>query len=137
MGIWFMSKFSGTVVVKSQLLELVKGMLSITSPANTQKDVAPPGTQKWKTRCYENLVLKGSYFQACSSAQPQKLASHFLQSICKADNFILALGYENKRLIGSPPPSTESPLHFSSTFQNSRAHDAVKFLAVKSSPWGE
>lgn len=33
-----MSKFSGTVVVKSQLLELVKGMLSITSPANTQKD---------------------------------------------------------------------------------------------------
>eukprot|EP00983_Pelagomonas_calceolata_P089868 1157354-Pelagomonas_calceolata.AAC.5 len=38
MGMKFASKFIGTLVVKSQLFELVKGMLSITGPANTQKD---------------------------------------------------------------------------------------------------
>eukprot|EP00983_Pelagomonas_calceolata_P122955 1160955-Pelagomonas_calceolata.AAC.6 len=37
-GMKFASKFNGTLVVKSQLFKLVKGALSITGPANTQKD---------------------------------------------------------------------------------------------------
>eukprot|EP00983_Pelagomonas_calceolata_P119426 1160604-Pelagomonas_calceolata.AAC.10 len=32
------SKFNGTLMVKSQLFELAKGMLSVTGPNNTQKD---------------------------------------------------------------------------------------------------
>eukprot|EP00983_Pelagomonas_calceolata_P052738 1142981-Pelagomonas_calceolata.AAC.1 len=34
MGIKFVGKLNGTLVVKSQLLELVKGMLNTTGPAN-------------------------------------------------------------------------------------------------------
>eukprot|EP00983_Pelagomonas_calceolata_P075550 1153064-Pelagomonas_calceolata.AAC.9 len=39
MGMEFVSKHIGTLVVKSQLFKLVKGMLSVTGPTNTQKDV--------------------------------------------------------------------------------------------------
>eukprot|EP00983_Pelagomonas_calceolata_P074252 1152482-Pelagomonas_calceolata.AAC.3 len=34
----FASKFNGTLVVKTQSLKLVKGMLSVTGPTNTLKD---------------------------------------------------------------------------------------------------
>eukprot|EP00983_Pelagomonas_calceolata_P013809 442381-Pelagomonas_calceolata.AAC.1 len=49
MGMKFASKFNGTLVVKTQLFKLVKGMLSVTGPANTQKDdvhaaAVPPPT---------------------------------------------------------------------------------------------
>eukprot|EP00983_Pelagomonas_calceolata_P135253 1162138-Pelagomonas_calceolata.AAC.6 len=37
-GMKFASKFDGTLVVKTQLGKLVKGMLSIAGPTNTQKD---------------------------------------------------------------------------------------------------
>eukprot|EP00983_Pelagomonas_calceolata_P044640 1139386-Pelagomonas_calceolata.AAC.3 len=40
MGIEFASKLNGALVVKSQMLKLVKGMLSVTGPTNTQKDGA-------------------------------------------------------------------------------------------------
>eukprot|EP00983_Pelagomonas_calceolata_P053950 1143503-Pelagomonas_calceolata.AAC.3 len=38
MGMEFTNKFNGILVVKSQLLTLVKEMLSVTGPTNTQKD---------------------------------------------------------------------------------------------------
>eukprot|EP00983_Pelagomonas_calceolata_P023999 755468-Pelagomonas_calceolata.AAC.8 len=38
MGMKFASKINGTLAVKSQLFELIKVVLSITRPANTQKD---------------------------------------------------------------------------------------------------
>eukprot|EP00983_Pelagomonas_calceolata_P099118 1158423-Pelagomonas_calceolata.AAC.8 len=37
-GMKFTSKFIGAVVVKSQLFKLVKGVLSVAGPTNTQKD---------------------------------------------------------------------------------------------------
>eukprot|EP00983_Pelagomonas_calceolata_P009982 323842-Pelagomonas_calceolata.AAC.1 len=40
MGMKFASKFIGVLVVKSQLVKLVKGVLSVAGPANTQKDGA-------------------------------------------------------------------------------------------------
>eukprot|EP00983_Pelagomonas_calceolata_P045169 1139593-Pelagomonas_calceolata.AAC.2 len=33
-----MSKFNGMLVVKSQLFKLLKGMLNVTGPTNTQKE---------------------------------------------------------------------------------------------------
>eukprot|EP00983_Pelagomonas_calceolata_P111745 1159813-Pelagomonas_calceolata.AAC.33 len=38
MGMKFANKFIGTLVVKSQLFKLVKGVFIITSPTDTQKD---------------------------------------------------------------------------------------------------
>eukprot|EP00983_Pelagomonas_calceolata_P062855 1147466-Pelagomonas_calceolata.AAC.1 len=38
MGMKLASKFNGTLMVKSQLFKLVKGVLSTTGPTNTQKD---------------------------------------------------------------------------------------------------
>eukprot|EP00983_Pelagomonas_calceolata_P007043 229463-Pelagomonas_calceolata.AAC.1 len=38
MGMKFASKFICALVVKSQLCKLVKGVLSVAGPANTQKD---------------------------------------------------------------------------------------------------
>eukprot|EP00983_Pelagomonas_calceolata_P062303 1147236-Pelagomonas_calceolata.AAC.3 len=38
MGVKFASKFNGTSVIKSQLVNLVKGTLSVTAPTNIQKD---------------------------------------------------------------------------------------------------
>eukprot|EP00983_Pelagomonas_calceolata_P023840 750498-Pelagomonas_calceolata.AAC.1 len=38
MGTKFASKFNSTLVVKSQLFKVVKGMLSVAGPTNTQKD---------------------------------------------------------------------------------------------------
>eukprot|EP00983_Pelagomonas_calceolata_P038182 1136701-Pelagomonas_calceolata.AAC.1 len=38
MGMKFPSKFSGPLMVKSKLFELVKGVFYITGPANTQKE---------------------------------------------------------------------------------------------------
>eukprot|EP00983_Pelagomonas_calceolata_P013331 426001-Pelagomonas_calceolata.AAC.1 len=38
MGMKLASKFNGTLMVKSKLFKLVKGVLNITGPANTQKD---------------------------------------------------------------------------------------------------
>eukprot|EP00983_Pelagomonas_calceolata_P002677 89013-Pelagomonas_calceolata.AAC.1 len=35
----FASKFNGTLVMKSQLFNLVKGMISVRGPTNTHKDV--------------------------------------------------------------------------------------------------
>eukprot|EP00983_Pelagomonas_calceolata_P007946 259776-Pelagomonas_calceolata.AAC.1 len=49
MGMKFASKFIGALVIKSQLLKLVEGMLSVTGPTSTQKDylhaaAVPPPT---------------------------------------------------------------------------------------------
>eukprot|EP00983_Pelagomonas_calceolata_P097759 1158275-Pelagomonas_calceolata.AAC.5 len=44
MGMKFASKFIGALVVKSQLMKLVKGVLSAAGPTNTQKDGLEPGT---------------------------------------------------------------------------------------------
>eukprot|EP00983_Pelagomonas_calceolata_P012933 412984-Pelagomonas_calceolata.AAC.1 len=38
MGMKFVSKFIGALVVKSQLFKPVKGALSVAGPTNTQKD---------------------------------------------------------------------------------------------------
>jgi len=38
MGMEFASKFNGALMVKSQFLKLVKGMLSVVGATNTQKD---------------------------------------------------------------------------------------------------
>eukprot|EP00983_Pelagomonas_calceolata_P003987 129702-Pelagomonas_calceolata.AAC.1 len=38
MGLEFASKFIGALVVKSQLFKLIKGVLSVVGPTNTQKD---------------------------------------------------------------------------------------------------
>eukprot|EP00983_Pelagomonas_calceolata_P059484 1145933-Pelagomonas_calceolata.AAC.1 len=38
MGMKLASKFNGTLMVKSELFELIKGVFNITGPANTQKD---------------------------------------------------------------------------------------------------
>eukprot|EP00983_Pelagomonas_calceolata_P005187 169368-Pelagomonas_calceolata.AAC.1 len=38
MGMKFASKFIGTLVVKSQLFKLVKGVFSVAGPTDTQKD---------------------------------------------------------------------------------------------------
>eukprot|EP00983_Pelagomonas_calceolata_P076135 1153289-Pelagomonas_calceolata.AAC.2 len=38
LGMKSVSKFNGTLVVKSKLLKLVEGMLSVTGPTGTQKD---------------------------------------------------------------------------------------------------
>uniref|UniRef100_A0A6S8PPB3 Uncharacterized protein n=1 Tax=Dunaliella tertiolecta TaxID=3047 RepID=A0A6S8PPB3_DUNTE len=38
MGMKFASKFIGALMVKSQLFKLVKGVLSVAGPTNTQKD---------------------------------------------------------------------------------------------------
>eukprot|EP00983_Pelagomonas_calceolata_P073487 1152157-Pelagomonas_calceolata.AAC.3 len=38
MGMKFASKFIGALVVKSHLFKLVKGVLSIAGPTNTQED---------------------------------------------------------------------------------------------------
>eukprot|EP00983_Pelagomonas_calceolata_P015621 496287-Pelagomonas_calceolata.AAC.1 len=38
MGMKFASEFIGALVVKSQLFKLVKGVLSVAGPTNTQKD---------------------------------------------------------------------------------------------------
>eukprot|EP00983_Pelagomonas_calceolata_P030348 952428-Pelagomonas_calceolata.AAC.1 len=35
-GMKFASRFNGTLVVKTQMFELVEGMLSVTGPTNTQ-----------------------------------------------------------------------------------------------------
>eukprot|EP00983_Pelagomonas_calceolata_P079706 1154823-Pelagomonas_calceolata.AAC.2 len=40
MGMEFASKFIGALVVNSQLFKLVKGVLSVAGPTNTQKDGA-------------------------------------------------------------------------------------------------
>eukprot|EP00983_Pelagomonas_calceolata_P033493 1048299-Pelagomonas_calceolata.AAC.1 len=42
MGMEFASMFNGTLMVKSQLFKLVKGMLGLTGPTNTQKDDLVP-----------------------------------------------------------------------------------------------
>eukprot|EP00983_Pelagomonas_calceolata_P034905 1093640-Pelagomonas_calceolata.AAC.1 len=39
MGMKFASNFNGALVVNSQLLKLVKGVLSVAGPTNIQKDV--------------------------------------------------------------------------------------------------
>eukprot|EP00983_Pelagomonas_calceolata_P122074 1160871-Pelagomonas_calceolata.AAC.4 len=38
MGMKFASEFIGALVIKSQLFKLVKGVISIAGPTNTQKD---------------------------------------------------------------------------------------------------
>eukprot|EP00983_Pelagomonas_calceolata_P039226 1137083-Pelagomonas_calceolata.AAC.1 len=64
MGMEYTSKFNGTLVVKSQLFKLVKVMLNVTGPTNTQEDdlhgaVMPPPTAV-QASCLHSILFRPS-----------------------------------------------------------------------------
>eukprot|EP00983_Pelagomonas_calceolata_P058831 1145648-Pelagomonas_calceolata.AAC.2 len=81
MGMKFASKFIGVLMVKSQLFKLVKGVLSVAGPTNTQQDVVES-----HNFCINEFALKRSACCRCAASNccPGLASSHYLISIkCK------------------------------------------------------
>eukprot|EP00983_Pelagomonas_calceolata_P055346 1144113-Pelagomonas_calceolata.AAC.11 len=62
MGMKLASKFNGTLMVKSKLFELIKGVFNTTGPANTQKKIV------WRVTVFALMSLQRSACFRCAAS---------------------------------------------------------------------
>eukprot|EP00983_Pelagomonas_calceolata_P077180 1153760-Pelagomonas_calceolata.AAC.1 len=80
MGMEFLSKFTGPLMVHSKLFTLVQGMISVAGPTNTQKDSVEShnfSTNKFPEVCINQMADQGDVLNITST-----LISNSQTNIC-------------------------------------------------------